>query len=58
YRRDRSRKLDEGSGLGLAIAKSLVEKNHGSIWAESIPWEKTTFGFSLPKQKHLHSFKT
>ncbi|MCY7856646.1 HAMP domain-containing histidine kinase [Bacillus sonorensis] len=57
YRRDRSRKLDEGSGLGLAIAKFLVEKNHGSIWAESIPWEKTTFGFSLPKQKHLHSFK-
>ncbi|KKB72164.1 MULTISPECIES: sensor histidine kinase [Bacillus] len=57
YRRDRSRKLGEGSGLGLAIAKSLVEKNRGTIWAESTPWEKTTFGFSLPKQNHLHLFK-
>ncbi|MGN9864844.1 sensor histidine kinase [Bacillus swezeyi] len=57
YRRDRSRSLDDGSGLGLAIAKSLIEKNRGSIWAESVPWKKTTFGFSLPKQNHRHSFK-
>ncbi|MCY7793301.1 sensor histidine kinase [Bacillus haynesii] len=57
YRRDRSRSLDDGSGLGLAIAKSLVEKNRGRIWAQSVPWEKTTFGFSLPKQNHLQSFK-
>ncbi|MCY8066969.1 HAMP domain-containing histidine kinase [Bacillus haynesii] len=57
YRRDRSRSLDDGSGLGLAIAKSLVEKNRGRIWAQSVPWEKTTFGVSLPKQNHLQSFK-
>ncbi|QHZ47550.1 sensor histidine kinase [Bacillus sp. NSP9.1] len=57
YRRDRSRSLDDGSGLGLAIAKSLVEKNRGRIWAKSVPWEKTTFAFSLPKQSYLHTFK-
>lgn len=51
YRGDQSRSpFSGGSGLGLAIAKALVEKNHGTIWVESTPWEKTTFGFSLPKQ--------
>lgn len=53
YRSDQSRnRLDGGSGLGLAIAKALVEKHGGRIWAESIPWEKTAFGFSLPKHAH------
>ncbi|MBC6971064.1 HAMP domain-containing histidine kinase [Bacillus sp. Xin] len=51
YRIDRSRNPSHGgSGLGLAIAKALVEKNGGQIWAESIPWKRTTFGFSIPKQ--------
>ncbi|PFO77494.1 sensor histidine kinase [Bacillus cereus] len=51
YRTDQSRNLSHGgSGLGLAIAKALIEKHGGEIWAESIPWEKTTFGFSIPKQ--------
>ncbi|SDZ45276.1 HAMP domain-containing sensor histidine kinase [Bacillus sp. 166amftsu] len=51
YRSDQSRNLSHGgSGLGLAIAKALVEKNGGQIWVESIPWKKTTFGFSIPKQ--------
>ncbi|WP_091742388.1 sensor histidine kinase [Marininema mesophilum] len=51
YRSDRSRNpLHGGSGLGLAIAKALVEKNGGRIWVASIPWERTTFGFSIPKR--------
>lgn len=51
YRADRSRNgLDGGSGLGLAIARSLVEKQAGSIWAESIPGELTTFHVSFPKE--------
>ncbi|MGG0187693.1 sensor histidine kinase [Bacillus rhizoplanae] len=51
YRSDQSRNPSHGgSGLGLAIAKALVEKNGGQIWVESIPWERTTFGFSIPKQ--------
>jgi len=36
------------AGLGLAIAKALVEKQGGSIAAESIPCEKTTFSVRLP----------
>ncbi|MEN1939412.1 HAMP domain-containing sensor histidine kinase [Paenibacillus sp. 102] len=51
YRSEQSRNPSHGgSGLGLAIAKALVEKNGGQIWVESIPWERTTFGFSIPKQ--------
>ncbi|MFD2445350.1 sensor histidine kinase [Bacillus sp. CGMCC 1.16607] len=52
YRVDPSRNSQiAGSGLGLAISKVLVEKNGGSIWVESIPWEKTTFIVSFPKSK-------
>ncbi|WPS88872.1 HAMP domain-containing sensor histidine kinase [Brevibacillus halotolerans] len=59
YRTDRARNsLHGGSGLGLAIAKSLVEKHSGKIWVESEPEIKTTFGFSIPKQKqHGMEFK-
>lgn len=50
YRTDRSRnRSGGGSGLGLAIAQSLVEKQAGSIWAESIPGVKTTFHIAFPK---------
>ncbi|MRG28862.1 sensor histidine kinase [Laceyella tengchongensis] len=50
YRGDQSRNpLRGGSGLGLAIAKALVEKNHGNIWVQSVPWERTVFGISFPK---------
>jgi signal transduction histidine kinase len=58
YRGDQSRTpFSAGSGLGLAIAKALVEKNQGEIWVESIPWKKTTFGFSIPRHNHSKKFK-
>lgn len=45
-KKSRNRKL-QGSGLGLTIVKKLVEKQNGEIEAKSIPYEKTTFSFSL-----------
>ena len=50
YRGDkaRSRQEDGGTGLGLAIARSLVEANHGRIWAESKPGDGAEFIVELP----------
>ncbi|XOK63530.1 sensor histidine kinase [Paenibacillus elgii] len=51
YRTDRARNpAAHGSGLGLAIAKALAEKHSGTLWAESEPGVKTTFGFAIPKR--------
>ena len=41
----------QGSGLGLTITKRLVEEMQGDISVQSIPFEKTSFTFSL---KRLH----
>ncbi|AWB46057.1 sensor histidine kinase [Paenibacillus sp. CAA11] len=38
----------QGNGLGLTIAKRLAEKQHGSLTATSIPYEKTSFRLTLP----------
>jgi len=49
YRTDSSRSRKHGGyGLGLAIAKSIVERHHGKIYAQSVPHEKTTFYVKLP----------
>lgn len=48
YKADSSRKYNENSfGLGLSIAKSLVEKNHGTITVESNA-EFTVFSICIP----------
>ena len=38
----------KGLGLGLYIAKGLVAAQHGRIWAESVPGDRTTFHVTLP----------
>jgi signal transduction histidine kinase len=56
YRADPSRQgASGGSGLGLSIAKALAEKQGGTIWVDSVPQEKTTFGFSVPKPAYSES---
>ncbi len=37
-----------GSGLGLAIARGFTESNGGSLHAESLPGQGTSFVFELP----------
>lgn len=41
----------DGSGLGLYIVKSIIEKNHGTIFFESKENEGTTFVITLPIAK-------
>lgn len=50
YRADKSRTHQEqaGHGLGLSIAKSIVERNNGSVAVKSRPEKGATFQTSFP----------
>jgi signal transduction histidine kinase len=37
-----------GLGLGLYISRTLIEAQHGKIWAESTLGQGTTVSFTLP----------
>lgn len=40
---------EEGTGLGLLLCKEMIEKQNGTIWAESQPGTGTTFYLTLPR---------
>jgi signal transduction histidine kinase len=40
---------EQGSGLGLIICREMVERNGGTIWAESQPQKGTTIAFTVPR---------
>ena len=49
YRVDKARSRSTGgSGLGLSIVRNMVEKNHGSICAESTIGKGTSFTLTFP----------
>jgi signal transduction histidine kinase len=49
YRVDKARSRSTGgAGLGLSIVKSLVERNNGTIRADSTPGQGTTFTVEFP----------
>jgi signal transduction histidine kinase len=48
YQVERAGRHAEGSGLGLSIVKQLVEAQGGTIGAESVAGQGTTFRFTLP----------
>ncbi len=41
---------EKGTGLGLMLCKDFIERNGGTIWAESQKDNGTSFFFSLPLQ--------
>ena len=38
----------EGMGIGLFVSRSIVEKHHGRLWAQSNDGPGATFSFSIP----------
>jgi signal transduction histidine kinase len=49
YRVDKARSRETGgTGLGLSIVKELVEKNYGTVNAESYPGKGSVFSFTVP----------
>ena len=49
FRVDKARSRQTGgSGLGLAIVRNMVERNHGTIRADSAPGSGSTFTVSFP----------
>ena len=51
FQRLHGRSEYEGSGIGLSVCHKIVTRHQGSIQAESVSGEGTTFYISLPKKQ-------
>jgi light-regulated signal transduction histidine kinase (bacteriophytochrome) len=50
FQRLHTRDEYEGSGMGLAVCRKIIERHGGSIQAESVLGQGSTFTFSLPME--------
>ena len=43
-----------GTGIGLSIVKRVVHRHGGRVWAHSIPGQRTSFHFALPRRNYFN----
>src|SRR5262249_29253562 len=40
-----------GMGIGLSVSRSIIERHHGRLWAESNDGPGATFSFAIPYER-------